>query len=262
MTTQRLDNPSYRRNLGDGLVLRWSTAADTAGLERLYSQVFRDSAESPPNTDISAYANDCMSGRHPLIGPGDFAVVEDTRHGTIVSATDLLEQTWEYEGVSFGIGRPEVVATDPDYRNRGLVRAIFELIHARSAARGHLAQAITGILFYYRQFGYEYALDLGGNRTVFFAAMPKLKDGQSEPYQLRQATLEDVPQLVELYEHERAVGPVSARVDAEYWRWAIDGQSDPAGEGWRTLTIVDAAGRTIGYVLPKRRRWGSRMGVA
>jgi hypothetical protein len=261
MTTPTLDNPRYRRSLGDGLILRWSTAADAAGLERLYSHVFRDNAEAPLNADVCAYANDCLSGRHPLIGPGDFALVEDTRQGTIVSATNLLAQTWEYEGIPFGVGRPEVVATDPEYRNRGLVRAIFELIHARSAVRGHLAQAITGIRFYYRQFGYEYALDLGGNRTVFFAAIPKLKADEAEHYQLREATLDDVPELVDLYDHERARGPISARVDADYWRWVIDGQSDAAGEGWRTLLIVDASGRTLGYVLPKRRRWGSRMAV-
>jgi hypothetical protein len=261
MTTHALDNPAYCRNLSDGLALRWSTAADADGLYRLYSHVFRDNAESPLNTDIAAYADDCLSGRHPLIGPGDFALVEDTRNGTIVSATSLLAQSWEYEDITFGVGRPEVVATDPEYRNRGLVRAIFELIHARSTARGHLVQAITGIRYYYRQFGYEYALDLGGNRTVFFAAIPELKDGETEPYQLREASVNDVPDLLALYDRDRARGAISARVDADYWRWVIGGQSDTAGEGWRTLLIADAAGRTLGYVLPRRRRWGSRMGV-
>ncbi len=72
----------------------------------------------------------------------------------IVSATNLLAQVWDYEGIAFGVGRPEIVATEPDYRNRGLVRAIFELIHARSAAQGQLAQAITASPYYYRQFGY------------------------------------------------------------------------------------------------------------
>ncbi len=59
-----------------------------------------------------------------------------------------------------------MVATDARYRNRGLVRALFEMIHARSSAEGHLVQAITGIPYFYRQFGYEYVLDLDGSRIL------------------------------------------------------------------------------------------------
>ena len=36
---------SYRRDLGDGLVLRWSTAEDTERIATLHSMVHRDKAE-------------------------------------------------------------------------------------------------------------------------------------------------------------------------------------------------------------------------
>ncbi len=51
-----MHDPAYRRDLGDGLVLRWSTAADEAGPERLYAFVFRESAETPLNTHTPACA--------------------------------------------------------------------------------------------------------------------------------------------------------------------------------------------------------------
>jgi hypothetical protein len=253
--------PTYRRNLGDNLVLRWSTAADTEGLVELYGYVFRDSAEAPPNPYIVAWTRDMMSGRHPLIGPGDFALVEDTRNGAIVAATCLLAQIWEYEDIAIPVGRPEIVGSHPDYRNRGLVRAIFELIHARSAALGQLAQGITGIAFYYRQFGYEYAIDLEGNRKVFFAAIPKLKAGEPEPFGLRDATLDDLPRVISLYDADRTRGPISTRVDADFWRWVIAGQSAGSAENWSTKLIVDAAGRVVGYVLPKVYRSGSQYAI-
>lgn len=261
MAQARLHQASYTRSLGDGLVLRWSTVADTAGLSRLYGHVFRESAESPPNTHTPAFVADVMSGRHPLFGPGDFALVEDTRHGMIVAATCLMQQIWEYEGIALRVGRPEIVATEPDYRNRGLIRAIFELIHARSAANGNVAEAITGIPYYYRQFGYEYAVDLSGFRIVFFSSIPNLKDGESEPYQLRDASAEDIPTLLRLYDHERARSPVSARIEPDYWEWVRSGQSEASGEGWLNKLIVDQSGRAIGYVLPRRRRWGERLGI-
>ncbi len=33
------------------------------------------------------------------------------------------------KGFPFGVGRPELVGTLPEYRNRGLVRAQFEEVH-------------------------------------------------------------------------------------------------------------------------------------
>jgi hypothetical protein len=150
----------------------------------------------------------------------------------------------------------------PEYRNRGLIRAIFELIHARGEAEGQFAQGITGISYYYRQFGYEYALDLGGRRAVYLAAVPKLKPGAPELYALRDATQEDLPRIMALYDRERARGPVSARIEADYWHWVMEGQNPEAGEGWRIHMIVGASSaEVVGYVMTARKRWGDALGV-
>jgi len=148
--------PGERRDLGNGLSLRWSSAGDTEEIAYLASSVFRDSADAPLNVNLANLIRELMSGNHPLIGPGDFAVIEDVqrKEHPLVACTCFWSQTWEFEGIPFRFGRPEIVATDPAYRKRGLVRALFETIHARSQAEGHLAEAITGIRYFYRQFGY------------------------------------------------------------------------------------------------------------
>src|SRR5258708_12449936 len=99
----------YRRELGDGLVLRWSTPADMEGVVTLYEQVFRASADAPLNPYIPLWTRDMFSGRHPHIGPRDFALVEDTRTGSLVAATCLLSYTCGYEDMPFRLGLPEVV---------------------------------------------------------------------------------------------------------------------------------------------------------
>ncbi len=261
MSTSSFHSPTYRRDLGAGLVLRWSTVADVERITDLYSHVFRENAEEPLNRRIVAWTRDMMSGRHPLLGPGDFALVEDTERGAVVAATCLMETTWQYGEIPFSVGRPEIVATHPDYRNRGLIRAIFELIHARSTARGHLVQGITGIYYYYRQFGYEYALDLGGSRSMYFASIPKLKEGQPEPYTLRDATANDLPLVASLYDHERADRPVSTHIDAAYWRYVLEDVDPEAGEGWHTKIIQDAAGQAVGYVLTTPVRYSEAFGI-
>lgn len=249
------------KDLGDGLVARWSTAADQERVVDLFSHVFRRTADDPPNPFICHYIRQQMSGQHPLLGPDDIALVEDTRHGLVVAASSVMRQRWEYAGIPFTLSRAEPVATHEDYRNRGLVRATFDLMHARSAARGDLAQAVTGIEYFYRQFGYEYALDLGGFHTVVLSMIPDAKEGEPEQFTLRDATLDDLPQIRMLYERERTRPVngvpllVSTPFDPDHWRWTMTGQTLEAGEGWNTRMIQRADGQTVGYVLAMRVRW-------
>jgi hypothetical protein len=262
VATHHPHEASYSRELGDGLLLRWSTKADTEAIAQLYSYVFRDKPDWPLNHYIHNWTSDLMSGRHPLCGPNEFALVEDTRQREIVAATGLMSLTVAYEDIRFAVGRPEIVASHPEYRNRGLIRAVFELIHARSAARGDLAQGITGIPYYYRQFGYEYALDLGGGRTVPLTAIAKAKEDEAETYTLRPAPIDDLPRIAALYEREQRHASIATVADRSYWRWMFEGQRDEAGEGWKPQMIVDASGQTAGYVLPRRLRWGERLGIS
>ena len=103
-----------------------------------------------------------------------------------------------------------MVGTDPTYRNRGLVRYQFDVIHEWSRQRGHLMQAITGIPYYYRQFGYAMALNLGGGKQGYPNNLPKLAEGASEPFLIRPATEEDLPFMAAIYEAGMKRYPISA----------------------------------------------------
>lgn len=264
MTDITMADQTYTRDLGDGLLLRWSTADDAERIGTLYNHVFRRKAEEP-NPFIATWAHELISGDDPLITANDFAVVERTSDGAIVASTCLLTQPWSYDGVVFPIGRPEIVASLPEYRNRGLVRAVFELIHARSARRGDLVQGITGIPYYYRQFGYEFAFDLGGAKFVPFTNIPKLKDGETETFRLRNAVESDLPLIERLYERERnrlhAGLPllVSTPIDQVYWRYALTTPKRESGEGFLLKIIENDQRRGIGYTIVHPMRWGEQI---
>ncbi len=249
------------RVLRDGLVLRWSTPDDVERIAALSSFVFRDKIDSPPNVRNAAWMRDLGSGRHPLTTVDQGVFVEDTAAGQVVASMWLIPTVWTFGGISFGVGRPEAVVSHPDYRRQGLVRALFDAFHARSAAAGELVQAITGIPYYYRQFGYEMALELGGGRTVQFDDIPSLKEGETEPYHLQAATVDDLPFVMELYEHERWRSLVSAEIPEAYWRWMLDGVSIESGEGWTPLLIRSSDGAHCGFVLPRKTRWGKTLGI-
>ena len=93
------------------------------------------------------------------------------------------------------------------------------MTRSTAAARrtASFAQAITGISYFYRQFGYEYALDLRGGHRVAFADIPTLTAGATDPYRLRDATADDLPFIMSLYERDRRRSLVSTDAPRAYW---------------------------------------------
>jgi hypothetical protein len=160
---------------------------------------------------------------------------------------NLIPQTWSYEGIEFGVGRPELVGTAPEYRNRGLVRLQFDEVHKWSAERGHRVQVITGIPYYYRQFGYEMALDLAGRRVGFEANVPKLKDGETETYRIRTARESDLPFIAELYNLAIRRHAIACVRTPEIFRYELDGQSKENADHYQMYLIEDLSGELVGY---------------
>ncbi len=253
------------RDIGNGLVMRWSTAEDTERIANLHGMVHRDAAEEPPNLTAMRVIRRLMNGDHPFMGSHDFAVIEDTsrERKPVVACTCLWKQTWTYEGIAFSVGRPEMVATDVAYRNRGLVRTLFELVHERSEAEGDLVQAITGISYFYRQFGYEYALELEDRRTIPLALIPKAKEGAPEPLALREATTSDIPEIAALYNRRRANSIVSESITYKQWLYEIESwKAHPhLGHSLQFQMIVNAGGRTVGFVALDSNLRSKELGV-
>jgi len=256
---------SYRRDVGDGLVLRWSTAEDTERIATLHGMVHRDTAEEPPNSGVMRTIRRLMNGDHPFMGLHDFGIIEDTsKEGNpVVACTCLWKHTWTYEGIPFSVGRPEMVATDPAYRNRGLIRALFEMVHERSEAEGDLVQAITGINYFYRQFGYEYALELEDRCTIPISLIPQAREGETEPFTLREATSEDIPEIAALYNRRRASSIVSESITHKQWLYEIDTWKEhpELGHAFNFQVIVDSVGQMVGFVALEARRRSKALDV-
>jgi GNAT superfamily N-acetyltransferase len=251
-----LADNAYLCRFGDGLVLRWSRPQDVERVASLYADVFRAGPDAPLNAHVARWTRELFSGRHPHVGPHDFAVAQEKATGAIVAAMGLLRYPIAFEGVTVPFGRPEEVATHPDYRNRGLIRALFEMIHARSETRGDLVQGIRGIPHYYRQFGYEYSIPMGTGLSVTFAAIPPLQKDTREPYQLRKAMIGDIPLLRRLWQREQLSAAISTPLSVRYCRCAIESMHAGALERWHPYLIVDPSGRSAGYLRLKPRRWG------
>lgn len=218
---RRQDNRAILRDLGDGLVLRRATSRDAKALVAFNMKIH---GNDDPKDWVVQWARDLVSGKHPTFPVEDFTIVEDTRTGAVVSSLNLISQTWSYAGIEFPVGRPELVGTLPEYRKRGLVRAQMETIHEWSAERGELVQAITGIPFFYRQFGYEMTLELDPARNLPVAAVPKLEDGKKEPFTLRPATESDLAFIAQTYRHGMQRYLVHCPRTRAMWKYEMTGR--------------------------------------
>jgi predicted acetyltransferase len=143
-----------------------------------------------------------LSGSHPTVTFSDCLYVEDTHSGEIVSSLCLIPQTWTYEGVPLHVGEVGLVGTYPDYRGRGLIRAQMDAIDRMLRAHGCLLSCIEGIPYFYKQFGYEYAIPLGSCAKLGLDQVPPLAAGQREPVTIRRMNMDtDLPPVMALYEH-------------------------------------------------------------
>jgi len=245
----KTDPAAVIRALDGGLILRRSTAADADALAVFNARIHSDFGPDHPDERVAAWATDLLVRPHPTFHPDDFTIVAEAATGKIVSTMNLISQTWAYEGIPFGVGRPELVGTMPKYRNRGLVRVQFEEIHRWSAQRGELVQGITGIPYYYRLFGYEMGLDLGGGRVGFEAQLPQLKAGEDEPFRIRPAAEADLAFLMETEARAAGRNLISCVRDAAIWRYELIGQGPKNGERKEIRIITRSDGEAVGLLI-------------
>lgn len=234
-------------DLGDGLIVRHITTADSDELCRFNAEIQADPG-MPPEEEIAVWTHDLIHSPPPTFTIDDFTVVEDARTGRIVSTLNLIAQTWSYAGIPIGVGQIEIVSTHPDYRRRGLVRRQFDIVHRWSADRGHLVQAVSGIPWYYRQFGYEMCVTHGGGRIGFLPHIPPLGPESEEPFQVRPARPDDAALIEQIAGHAANRYLLSCVRDQAQWRYEIEGHSDRSLIRREIRIIESASGAPVGYL--------------
>jgi hypothetical protein len=229
--------------LGDGLVLRCATAADTDRVVAFNEMVHDVPGQIGMSAQLGMAVRSLMGGHVPRVGPADFLVVEDTAGGAVVSSLCVIRNTWRYQEIPFEIGQVEFVGTDPGFRRRGLVRRQMELVHERTAADGCLVQVIDGIDWYYRQFGYDYALQASRGGMVLDPGGPARRSG----LRTRPAGGADADFLEAAYRSGMERYEVTAERDRT--RWLADlGGFDPSNFHRPAIRVIeDDDGEPLGF---------------
>jgi hypothetical protein len=217
----------YCEDLGSGLTLR--SVADDTDAERVAR--FNGLIHGPLVADMTRQ----LIHHHPATRPEHWLFVEDEQSGAVVSSLALIPWRWRFEGVELRAGEMGIVGTLDAYRRRGLVRAL-DRRFKRLLADFDLSH-IQGIPYFYRQFGYEYALPLEGG---YHLALHEVPDNVIlENVRFRRATPEDLRQLMALYDD--AALPISSLRAAAAWEYILGPaqSTEMAADYW--LALVDDA---------------------
>jgi hypothetical protein len=101
-------------DLGDGLILRRTTAADADALAAFNADQIRGQDSADPWEPLAVWTRDLLGGRHPTFAPEDGLIVEEKATGAIISSMLLISQRCDYGGASAAAGRaPTSRASSP-----------------------------------------------------------------------------------------------------------------------------------------------------
>ena len=242
-----LTETPYRQPLGDGLVVR--TAADERDVERVAA--FNGTIHGPGVASMTRN----LFIHHPHTRSSDLVFVEDTHSDQVISSLCLIPWTWRYEDVELPAGEMGIVGTLEDYRRRGLIQAQVDYFKHRLRERNYLLSQIQGIPYFYRQFGYEYALPLEGGLRVEIREVPTPPE---ERFTFRMASQDDVPALVRLYDGAAQDFGIHAARDEATWRYLLAYTHGTEMER-DTWIVQETDGQTAGYVCVPRHHFGEEL---
>lgn len=235
-------------SLPGDLVLRRANPADLENLLDLQRNVLgKDSYEEIKYLLALPYPNFSIS---------DFLVVNDLQN-TIVSALCLMETQRHFGDTVLKVGMPEFVSTHPDYRNRGLIRAMFSVIESWMQARGYAFGIIGGIGYFYRLFGYEYAVDMhciGNLKVETHLGKIPVQDG----IEVRSLVEADAPAIFRLQQARNRGIDIYNELSEETWRWRARTYNLISNgiEDWVALKNGQVLGiASLSGKLPKLRMW-------
>jgi hypothetical protein len=242
------------QEISDGLVMRNACAEDIPALLEHFRAVHSPSVIDELRALLEHY---------PRFSWEDSFIIVRPDSGEVVSCVILLQGAWTLGGISFPSTEMEAVGTLMPYRYRGHMHFLNDAFEKRVAELRPVIQAIAGIPYFYRNFGYEYAAALGGGYPISINVLPKLPEGEQEPVTFEQVDGKSFREFLRYREHQ-----LSNNLSHGIWRREIHLEDaayllfEPTSDEQEAFFfyLVKEHGKTVGvfYLL----RWENRLDLA
>jgi hypothetical protein len=187
-----------------------------------------------------------LATEHPQARRDYWLFVEAAATQQVVASLCLIPWTLRYGEVELHAAEMGIVGTAVAYRRRGLIAALNQRFDELLQRDGFDLSIIQGIPYFYRQFGYEYAMPLELWCRVDLHQFATV-GGQAPTFELRAASTDDLPRLMDLYAEASAQLDISTLRDAATWHYLL-GPGLTTETGGETLLILAADGAAAGYM--------------
>ncbi len=147
--------------------------------------------------------------------------IRDTDKDIFVSSLNAIPSVWGYAGTPLRNLELGFVGTLPEYRKRGLVRALYREFFEKELRSGKYdISTIQGIPYYYRQFGYDFVIPAW--RSVFLRTdqIPDVPPKEKPSWMrlsIRPAAKSNLDSIMQLYEEMTSRTLVSTVRDRKLW---------------------------------------------
>ncbi len=226
----------YQRQLDNGLTLRTVSTQDELERVAAISATIHEPGVDEMTRKIFA--------RHPNTSGRDLVYIENEQ-GDVIATLCLIPWKLRFGDVELPAAELGIVGTLERYRNQGLNRVLMEYYWQRFEERGALLSIIQGIPYFYRQYGYEYALlPLEGGLRIQPDQIPA---PLSTGYTMRPALESDIPRLAQMYDEQAHTLELSAARGEAVWRYLLERTPTTEAMQHETLIVEDANGAVRGY---------------
>ncbi|MAG13656.1 MAG: hypothetical protein CMN78_03565 [Spirochaetales bacterium] len=189
-----------------------------------------------------------------------FAVIQ-TETREILSTVSLIPWTLDYDGVSIKAAEMGIVGTLEKWRKRGFISRLVNQFGVSLSEGGYVLSHIQGIPYFYRQYGYEYAVPLETHYCIELRFLQNnIKRTGESSLSLRNAVNADIPVLEKYYTEHVAHLAISTIRGEVRWKFII-GESLKTGYAADTY-VVEHRNKAVGYVRIARQGFGDGLIVS
>jgi predicted acetyltransferase len=212
---------------------RFSYIEDRDALEQ-YAELLRLSF---PGEGVDVLGRRLYNDHPTMTSHNFFSLWDDDR---MVATLNLIPMTWSLGGVPLNVAEMGLVATHPDYRHRGLQRLLNEEFDKHIRENGYHLAAIEGIPYFYRQFGYEYAVMLDEWMAISIDKLPS--QTMPEIFHLQPDEIPIVMRILETSQRKYFVHSIRSLQE-----WATQEKAGIVGEHKSTTYVIRVAGEISAY---------------
>jgi predicted N-acetyltransferase YhbS len=181
-----------------------------------------------------------LINHHPTMTLKDFFVIK--HRGKIVAGLNLIPEKWNIGDVALKVAELGCVATLPEFRHLGLQRRLVNEFHKQAKEQEYDLCAIEGIPYFYRQFGYEYAIPLNEETRIRLDQIPDYESSLN----VRPFTEKDIPEAMQLLKQSQRKFCIHTVRDEQIWK--MQQQTGLDSEGRFDSFAVEKDGTMVTYL--------------